>query len=180
MFTDPKKNVHEFGFIPGQRVVDFGSGSGHYVSELSTLLGPSGKVVAVDIEDDLLVKLKNEAIIAGRDNVEVIDGDVEKRNGTKLRDNFADGVVMSNILYQLRDVKGALEEAKRILKPGGRVCVIDWIDFSMVSKANKVNNLKPLSELDARKAFESAGFTLDRTFGAGESHYGLIFGKPLQ
>ncbi len=169
MFSDPKKNVLEFGFIPGQKVVDFGAGSGHYASALSTALGPTGLVIAVDLNQDLLNKLRNDAIKAGQENVEVMDGDVQKPNGTKLRDAFVDGVVMSNILNQLSDIKGAGEEAKRILKPGGKVCVVEWTE----KKGAVLEN-------DARRTLESVGLTFERSFRAGESHYGLILRKPLQ
>ncbi len=180
MFSDPKKNVLEFGFIPGQKVVDLASGAGHYSLALSTVLGLTGKVVAVDLNEDILAKLKNESIRSGQDNIEVINGDVQKRNGTKLRDGFADGVVFSNILYQLNDLSGAVEEAKRILKLGGKVCIVEWSDLSVITNKKLSRELAPLTEADSKKLFEKAGFVFERGFGAGEHHYGLILKKPLQ
>ena len=180
MFTDPKKNVLEFGFIPGQKVVDLGSGSGHYSSALSQALGSSGKVVAIDLDKDLLVKLKNELTGTTRDNIEILDGDVEKIGGTKLRDAYADGVVFSNILYQLRDIGGALEEAKRILKPGGKACVVEWKDLKFMTGGKSEGGRQAVPEVDVKKFFETAGYVFERSFFAGESHYGLIFKKPLQ
>ena len=168
MFTDPAKNVAEFGFIPGQKVADFGSGSGHYSTALSKFLGPSGCVYAIDLNKDMLVKLKNEAFKDGRGNIEIIWGDVEKPNGTKLKDVLVDGVVLSNTLFQFQDVTGAVNEAKRILKAGGRVGLVEW------------RGKGPIQEAEAKNLFASSGLTFERSFDAGESHYGLIFKKPLQ
>lgn len=180
MFTDPKKNVLEFGFIPGQKVVDLGSGSGHYSSALSQVLGSTGKVVAVDLDKELLVKLKNELTGTTRDNIEILNGDVEKVGGTKLRDSYADGVVFSNILYQLSDIPSTLEEAKRILKSGGKACVVEWRDLKFLTGVKAQNNKHAVPEVDVKSFFEKAGFVFERSFFAGESHYGLIFKKPLQ
>src|SRR4051812_35695798 len=124
MFTDPEKNVMEFGFIPGQKVADLGSGAGHYANALSQTLGPTGRVYAIDLNADLLARLKNNAIKEGRGNIEIIWGDIEKPHGAKLKDSAVDGAVLSNILFQLDDKKGAIEEAKRVVKPGGRIAVV--------------------------------------------------------
>ncbi|MBX4195392.1 methyltransferase domain-containing protein [Candidatus Parcubacteria bacterium] len=180
MFSDPEKNVLEFGFIPGQKVVDLGSGAGHYAAALSRLLGPSGRVYAVDIDKDMLVKIKNDSAREGRDNIEVIWGDIEKVSGTKLRDNVADGAVFSNILFQLDDKAGAVAEAKRVIKPGGRICVVEWADLSFLKNTLSSQKKEPVTEPASRELFASAGVTFERSFDAGESHYGAIFRKPLQ
>jgi len=163
MFSDPEKNVSEFGFIPGQTVVDLGSGAGHYSLALSKVVGASGHVYCVDIKKDMLVKLKNQARVEGLDNLEVIWGDVEKSHGTKLRDNLADGVVLSNTLSLLADELTAILEAKRITKNGGKICVIEW--------------LERIKQEELKKMFIEADLNFDRAFDAGEHHYGLLFKK---
>ncbi len=180
MFSDPKKNVFEFGFIPGQRVVDLGSGAGHYSLALSHVLGESGKVVAIDIDKSLLTKLKNESTSLGQTNVDVLDGNIEKASGVRLRDGYADGVVFSNVLFQLTSITTALEEAKRLLKPGGKACVVEWTDLSVLTGKKEFIQGKAIPEVDTKKFFEKAGFIFERSFNAGEKHYGLIFKKPLQ
>ncbi len=180
MFSDPKKNVIEFGFIPGQRVVDLGSGAGHYSLALSASLGEGGKVVAVDIDKPLLSKLKNESILLGQTNVDVLDGNIEKMGGVKLRDGYSDGVVFSNVLFQLNSIPTALDEAKRLLKPGGKACVVEWTDLTVLTGKKDFIQGKAITEVDTKKFFEKAGFVFERSFNAGEKHYGLIFKKPLQ
>lgn len=168
MFTDPAKNVSEFGFIPGQKVADFGSGSGHYAHALSKLLGPTGRVYAIDLDKEMLVKLKNDAFKEGRENIEIIWSDIEQVSGSKLKEALVDGVVFSNLLSLLKDTVGAVNEAKRILKANGKVGLVEWRDKG------------PIKEAEAKNLFLGTGFTFERAFDAGESHYGLIFKKPLQ
>jgi ubiquinone/menaquinone biosynthesis C-methylase UbiE len=165
MFSDPLKNTFEFGFIPGETVVDFGSGAGHYSYALSNTVGPSGKVIAVDIQKEMLVRLKNEAEKDGRTNIETVWGDVEKQNGTHLRDGVAAGAVLSNILSMVEDREGTIREAKRVVRPGGKVCVVEWID--------------KISKDKMKELFDTAGLSFERVFEAGSHHYGMIFKKSI-
>lgn len=180
MFSDPEKNVLELGFLPGQKVADLGSGSGHYAFALSKVLGPTGKVYAVDIDEASLVRLKNESAKAGLQNIEVIWGDIEKVGGTKLKDALCDGAVFSNILFQLGDIKSAVEEAKRVVKKTGRVCVVEWADLTFLSGVLAEHKREPIPEAKAKEIFTSVGFTFERAFDAGDHHYGHIYKLPLQ
>lgn len=128
MFSDPKKNIEAFSLIPGMTIADLGAGSGAYCEPVAIAVGDKGKVYAVDVQKDLLAKIKNDANKNHILNIEVIWGDIEKVGGTKLRDGCVDGVIASNILFQLTNKEGFRAEVRRILKPGGRLFVIDWTD----------------------------------------------------
>jgi ubiquinone/menaquinone biosynthesis C-methylase UbiE len=180
MFSDPQKNALEFGFLSGQKVVDLGSGAGHYAAALSRLLGPTGRVYAVDIDEKMLVKLKNDSAKAGVQNIDVIWGDIEKPHGTKLRDGAVDGAVFSNILFQLSDLPGAIAEAKRVVKAGGKVCLVEWADLTFLKGVLKEHERTPVSDAQARQIFEGAGLVFERSFDAGEHHYGHIYKLPIQ
>ncbi len=177
MFSDPQKNVSEFGIVPGQKIADFGSGAGHYAFPISTLVGNTGKVVCIDIQKEPLIALKNKAIKEGRENLEIILGDIEKIGGTKLKDECMDGVVFSNLLFQLADRQGAINEAKRVLKPRGKIYIIEWSDQSFMSGMKFDNEKMVLSKDEINKLFTDSGFGGSKAFEAGEHHYGLIFAK---
>ncbi|MBX4199866.1 methyltransferase domain-containing protein [Candidatus Parcubacteria bacterium] len=178
MHDDADKNALEFGFTPGQKVADLGSGAGHYTYALSKVLGPSGRVCSVDLLSERLVRLKNVILKHGRENVDVIWGDIETKNGTHLRDGIFDGAVFSNILFRLKDPEGAAREANRILKPGGKVCIVEWSSLEFLGTEQATHEALPPQK--AQKLFESCSFSLDRVFDAGEHHYGLIFKKNLK
>ena len=174
MFSDPVKNVEQCGIQAGMEIADCGSGSGHYSLAAAKALMSTGRVYAIDVNKDLLTKLKNHASHDGMYNVEVIWGDIEKPNGTKLRDGSVDFVFLSNILFQLDDKDMVVKETKRVLKQGGRVLVVDWSDsFGGIGPTPKMVVKKD----KAMELFEKTGFHLDREISAGSHHYGFIYKK---
>lgn len=178
MFTDPVQNVLEFGFLPGQSVADLGSGAGHYAMAISKAVGEKGLVYAIDLQQDLLIRIMKEAEEDGRSNIRIIRGDIQKPKGTVLGDSVVDGAVFSNILFQLEDKAGALGEAFRILKPGGKVGVVEWSDLSFLAGVKGDGQKKVINEEEAKELFSKSGFAFERSFDAGEHHYGLVFKKP--
>ena len=173
-FSDPKKNLIKFGLEEGMRVADFGSGSGHYTLAASELVGESGLVYAVEIQQPLLKKVKNLSTDEHRKNIEVIWGDIEKKRGSKLADDSMDVVIMSNVFFQFEDKKSALKEAYRVLKSKGRLFFVDWTD--------SFGGLGPqpeyiVTENDAKKIVSENNFIYERTIDAGTHHYGLLFRK---
>lgn len=174
MFSDPQKNIEQWGLLSGALVADFGSGSGHHARAIAKAVGDKGRVFAVDIQKDLLTKLKNDLAKDGLLNVEVIWGDVEKKGGTRLKDSSLDAVLVSNLLFQVLDKETVLQEVKRVLKPQGSLLVIDWADsFGGLGPRNdSVFGKEKAIELCTRN-----GFHVMSDIDAGAHHYGVIFQK---
>jgi ubiquinone/menaquinone biosynthesis C-methylase UbiE len=174
MFSDPENNIKQFGLAPGMLVADFGSGSGFYTMAEARAVGSSGKVFAVDIQKDLLQKLKNNLRDNHLSNVEIVWGDLEKLGGTKLREGSLDAVTVCNLFFQIENKDSLCLEVKRILRPNGRVLVVDW-DASFGGIGPAQADVVPKMQLAA--IFQDHGFVLDREIDAGAHHYGLIFRK---
>ncbi len=172
MFSDPQKNIEQFGLEPGARVADLGSGAGFYTMAAAKAVGNSGRVYAIDVLKDMLEKLKNEARRSRLNNVEALWGDIEKLGGTRLADSSVDEALVCNTLFQLERKNDFPFEVKRILKPKGRVLVVDWKE-SFGGMGPQPEHVVP-SEA-ARSLFEKAGFIYEREIAAGAHHYGLIF-----
>ena len=173
MFTEPVKNLKAFGLRDDMVVADLGAGTGFYTIPAGFMV-PRGKVYAVEIQKDYLVTLKNKVVEANLHNVEIFWGNIEKLGGTKIRDKVVDAVIASNILFQVVDKEKFIEEINRILKPGGRVLLIDWSSWiSIVSAGSK----KSVSKDEARKMFEEKGFIFEREINTGAHHYGIILIK---
>ena len=173
-FLNPLHNVEQFGIMEGMHVADFGAGSGFYTIACAKKVGDAGKVYAVDIQKELLLKIKDEARKQNLDNVEIIWGDLDKEGGSKLSSASIDAVIISNVLFQAEDKASFAKEADRVLKPKGRILLVDWL--------NSFGNLGPTSEMifskeEARKIFEENGFSFDREIDAGAHHYGMVFKK---
>ncbi len=174
MFSDPVKNIEACGVQAGMDIADLGAGSGFYTLAAAKALVATGKVYAVDAQKDLLTKLKNQATRDGLYNVEIVWGNIEKEKGTNLREGMIDLALICNVLFQVEDRSGTIAEIKRILKPGGRVLVVDWTDaFGGIGPHPK----SVITKAAAQEMFEKAGFSLDREISAGSHHYGMIMKK---
>jgi ubiquinone/menaquinone biosynthesis C-methylase UbiE len=173
-FSDPAHNVAQFGLRVGDLVADLGAGVGHHALALAKAVDVSGKVYAVDLQKELLKELMVRARDAGVINIVPIAADIEKPKGTGLEENSVDAVLISNALFQSSDRFAFLKEAFRILKPSGEALIIDWNEsFKGMGPSEKL-----LVSKDAlNEIAEEVGFTFDRTIGAGDHHYGLIFKK---
>jgi len=173
-FIEPSKIIAYFELRPDTQVADFGAGTGAYALAMSRAVLPNGKVYAVDVQKELLITLKNSIQTEHIGNIELLWGDIETLGGSKIADQVVDFVLISNVLFQTKAGYQLALEAKRILKPNGRVAVIDWTD--------SFGNMGPTPDMvvtadEAKKIFESAGFQFDKDFPAGDHHYGLIFKK---
>lgn len=172
MFSDPKSNLSQVDMQSGSRIADFGAGSGFYSMYGAIAVGDRGRVYAVDVQKDILSRIKKEAEERGLRNIEVVWGDVEKLGGSHLKDASLDWVIMSNLLFQVKDRNAVLDEAKRVLKKGGRVLLVDWSDASVgVGPTPSA----VFAEFDAKKLFAEKGFSVERKISAGHHHYGLVF-----
>ena len=169
MFSNPEKNLRAFGLREDSVVADLGAGTGYYAVAAGRLV-PRGKIYAVEIEKDYLHTIQSKVAEARLKNVEIIWGNVEKIGGTKIGDSIADAVIASNILFQVENKAGLIDEIRRILKSRGRVLLLDWAENSIMAKV-------ALSEAKARALFEKKGFALERTIDTGAQHYGMILRK---
>ena len=128
MFSDPIQNLAELDVQDGMKVADIGAGGGFYSIEAAKKAGSRGMVYAIDVQQDLLEKLKRSAALIGVHNIEIIWGNAEKIGGTKLRENMIDRAILSNVLFQIeqKDRDNLVLEIKRIVKPNGKLLVVDW------------------------------------------------------
>jgi ubiquinone/menaquinone biosynthesis C-methylase UbiE len=172
MFLHPDKNLAQFDLGEGMRVADFGAGSGHNTFAASIRVGHTGKVYAIEVQKNLLKRLENELKENHISNVSCIWGDIEKKGGTKITDRSMDRVILSNILFQVQDKFGLLDEAKRVLKPGGEILLIEWQDSFAGMGPQRKDIVNKQAALDL---FEKRGFKMLRTISTGPHHYGIIF-----
>ncbi|KKQ35664.1 MAG: Methylase involved in ubiquinone/menaquinone biosynthesis [Candidatus Nomurabacteria bacterium GW2011_GWB1_37_5] len=173
MFVDPQTILQQFNLKPTDYVADLGAGTGAY-SIPAGRITREGKVYAVEVQKDLLQRIKDEAVKYHLSNIEAIWGDIENNGGTKLKDAAVDAVIASNVLFQVPNKAGFASEINRILKPGGRLLFVDWKDSG---SGLGPNSSMLVSKDSAKMIFEGQGLKFDRDIEAGEHHYGIIFKK---
>lgn len=171
---DPFNALEKAGIREEMRVADFGVGAvGHFLFPAAKLVGPKGHVYGVDILKSVLQANQSRAKISGYDNIEMVWGNLEKLNGSRLPDASMDMVAIVNVLHVV-DKATALQEARRVLATDGILLVIEWKSAgAVIGPAPE----KRLSKEDAAAAALAAGYRLEKEFEAGPHHYGLVFRK---
>lgn len=152
-------------------IADFGSGSGAIAVIFAQAVGADGRVTALDVlpsaQESVLAKAKHHHL----ENISAIRANLEVLWGSTLPEHSQDIVFLGNILWQSEKKGDILAEAARVLKPSGRIMVLEWKNGGgAICPPEKLC----ISEDDLRQALEKAGFKVTETFGAGAFHYGVI------
>jgi ubiquinone/menaquinone biosynthesis C-methylase UbiE len=158
------------GLRSGETVADIGAGTGYFAIPIAREIGSSGKVLAVDAQAEMLALLRRK--LDGPEaprNIEAVEGDAAR---TGLPNDCCDVVLLANLWHELPDGGAALREADRILRPGGRLAILDW---------RPDVEQPPGPALDHRVAagqvvhtLEHGGWSLHHSGNAGRYHYLLV------
>ena len=109
---------------PGQVVLDLGSGGGIDVILSARRVGPSGKAYGLDMTDEMLELARRNAVEAGVENVEFLKGQIER---IPLPDSAVDVVISNCVINLSTDKHAVIDEALRVLRPGGTFAVSDVV-----------------------------------------------------
>jgi len=107
---------------PGERVVDLGSGAGFDCFIAGGKVGPSGRVVGVDMTEEMLAKSRKTAHAMGLSHVEFREGILEQ---LPVESGWADVVISNGVINLCADKQQAFAEIRRVLKPGGHLQFAD-------------------------------------------------------
>lgn len=173
-FVIPNVVATHFHLREGDVIGDFGAGSGYFVEILSKLVGPEGRVYACEIQQELVEKIGDLARSKGLQNVDPLWCDIEEAEGAKIAAGILDTALLVNTFFQIEDKETAIAEIARTLKKGGKLFVIDWSE-SFAGLGPQPGHI--VSEQEARAIVEGSGFVFERSFDAGDHHYGLAFRK---
>jgi SAM-dependent methyltransferase len=118
-----RKIVAKLALQAGESILDVGSGPGHQVFEMSSIVGPAGRVQGIDPAESALAIASRRC--SGLSNVQFELGDVTE---LPFNDETFDAVMSSQVFEYLENVSGGLQEIYRVLRPGGRVLIhdTDW------------------------------------------------------
>ncbi len=114
---------------PGERVVDVGSGSGFDSIVAAGQVGAAGRVVGVDMTEEMLVKARHNAAGLRLDQVEFREGLAE---ALPVTDGWADVVISNGVINLCPDKEAVFTEIRRILRPGG------WLQFADIANGRPV------------------------------------------
>ncbi|MBI2484086.1 methyltransferase domain-containing protein [Candidatus Uhrbacteria bacterium] len=155
-------------------VADLGcGGGGHFIAPSARIVGESGKVYAIDIQKRVLASLKSQLAIQDITNVELVWSDLEKYGAAKIPNGSCDVVIIINVLFQNTKHDLILKEAKRFLRPGGRLAVIDWKEGAQ--PFGPPAHLRVPPQKIRELAYDVGELLLIDDFDAGRYHYVLVF-----
>lgn len=120
-FRSRKNIVKEVGIREGFQVLDYGCGSGSYVTAVAELVGKSGKIYALDVHPLAVEMVKKIASKNNLTNMETILSDCK----TELADDSIDVVLLYDVFHDLTDPDCVLEELHRVLKPDAILSLSD-------------------------------------------------------
>lgn len=106
----------------GSVVLDVGAGTGTFTLPIAERVGPGGKVVAVDIQPEMIAELRKRVASAGLTNVEA---HVCAAEALSVKDDSVDCAVFIGVLGEVPDQEGAIREVHRVLRSGGLVSITE-------------------------------------------------------
>lgn len=173
-FVNPDEVVSQMDLKPSDYVADFGCGTGYFVFPLAKKTKGQGRVYALDILKEKLESVESQAKILGLTNILTKRVNLEKEGGSKLDSESVDWVVLADMIFQNKNKDEIFKEVKRVLKPGGKILVVEW-NFNDASvgpeRALRISR-EGILEIAQRNQL-----TVLKDVQAGNFHYGLILAK---
>lgn len=122
-WQQPERVVAALGLQPGAVVADLGAGGGYFTFRLAEAVGPGGKVLAVDVDRGLLDYVAAEAARRGLTNVETV---LAAEDDPRIPQPV-DLLFTCNTVHHFADRTGYFRDARRYLRPGAKVAIIDYV-----------------------------------------------------
>jgi len=118
-----QRMIRTLGLKPGQTACDLGSGNGYHTLMMAGLVGEMGKVIAVDIQQEMLTMLQERATTQGIHNVETVLGEL---HDPKLPDNTFDLVLIVDAYHEFSHPEHMLLAIRKSLKPTGKLVLVEF------------------------------------------------------
>jgi predicted methyltransferase len=165
----PQLVIDALDIKPGQTIADLGAGSGYYSFRIAALVGPTGKVLAIDIEPTMLEVISQRA---GREHVTNIATIRSSARDPNLAPHSVDLLFMVDVYHELEYPYEVLTKVREALKPGGRVALIE---YRAEDPAVAIKPLHKMSERQVRREMQAAGFKHVKTVRTLPLQHLIIF-----
>ncbi len=119
----PAEVLAHLSLQPGYTVADIGAGTGYFTLPIASAVGSAGRVLAVDVSPEMLDRLRARLAEAGLSSVDCVEAEA---SATTFPAGSCDVALLANVWHEFDDHAAVLDEVRRILRPLGRIALLDW------------------------------------------------------
>src|SRR5579872_1621619 len=179
LWPDPAAVLALLGLAPGTDVVDLCAGAGWFTLPIAKI---ARRVVAIDIDRDIMEVARHRLAESGATNFEFIEGDAYEIAGLVRRP--VDFVFMANAFHGVPDRARLARAIGETLKPGGHFVVVNWHrrpreETTVLGEPRGPKTELRISPEQTIKSAEAGGLRLVKLVETPPYHYGVLFQRPL-
>src|SRR5688572_33350334 len=153
---DPDRMLASLEIKKGAVVADIGAGVGYHTWRLAEIVGPTGKVIAEDIQADMIRMLAKNIEDRQLANVQIVLG---TPTNPRLPENAVDLVLMVDVYHEFSDPAAMMTQIRKSLKPDGRLVLVE---FRQEDPNVPIQPLHKMSLQQVRSELEPMGFKFDK------------------
>ena len=155
---NPQQMLDQLNLKDGMVVCDLGSGDGYHTLQMAPKIGPTGKVIAVDIQPQMLQELSRRMVANKIENIETILGDLWD---PKLAPESVDLVLMVDVYHEFSHPVQMLEAIRKALKPNGLIALVE---FRAEDPTVLIRPEHKMSKVQILKEYTANGFKVAREY----------------
>ena len=165
--------VSRIGLQPGEVVADMGAGTGIFSVSLARAVGPTGTVLAVEVDPGFLPMIDQKALDGGVDNIQTVLGEFQD---PRLPRRDVDVAFFHDVIHHIEGRQAYLRTTARYLAPGSRIVVVDYHgDHPRAPHGGQPELLITLAEVTEWMA--AAGYDMTQEFDLFEEKFFVVFTK---
>jgi ubiquinone/menaquinone biosynthesis C-methylase UbiE len=168
----PEEILRQAGLAPGQTLVDIGAGPGFFALPAARLVGPSGRVIGLDVSPIMIAELRKNARAAGLTNIRT----ARITESAPAIPAGADVYLIVNAFHEFDDPAAHLAAIRRAMTASSRLVIVDFLKKKTKPGPPLADRI-PLSRITP--LLRSAGFKVGRAFRANVEEYGIVARKRL-
>jgi ubiquinone/menaquinone biosynthesis C-methylase UbiE len=168
----PAEVIRTMGLADGDVVADIGCGTGYFSRPMARAVAPGGRILAVDIQPEMLGFLKKVLEHEGLSNVELVQGESDD---PKLAPESVDWILLVDVYHELQQPKAMLAKMREALKPDGKVALLEYrLEGDSAVHIKIEHRMSPEQVL---REWEPAGFRLAALHEFLPTQHFLVFEK---
>jgi len=155
---NPQEMLEQLKLKDGMVVCDLGAGDGYHTLQMAPRVGPNGKVIAVDIQPEMLQELSRKLAERKFENVETVLGELWD---PKLPDNSVDLVLMVDVYHEFSHPVQMLAALRKALKPDGLIALVE---FRLEDPTVLIRPEHKMTKVQILKEYKANGFKLAKEY----------------